>query len=211
MFQNITKDTRSNILIAASKLFMEKGFDRTSVSDIINEVGIAKGTLYHHFDSKEEIMDELIAIKTQSIIVKVREIAEDRSMSIEDRFIKSIAAMSIVNQDENKAMMDHMNSPQNALMHQKINKILLNEIPNILSIIIKDGIAEDVFKTPYPLEAIEIAVVYLETLMSRNLLDLGPSQIVSRIEIFFYNFERILGVEQGKLEYIKNAFIDNLN
>lgn len=210
MNQKTIRNTRSDILLAASKLFIIKGFDGTSVTDIIKEVGIAKGTLYHHFESKEEIMDELIAMKTQSIIAQVKNIAEDRSIPVQDRFVKAIAAMGIGRHDENKAMIDHMNSPQNVLMHQKVNKILLNKIPLILSIIIKDGIDDGIFKTPYPLETMELAVIYLETLMSKDLLDLEVSQLESRIDRFFYNFELVLGVESGELEFMKNALICNL-
>ena len=42
------------------KLFAEKGYDATSVDDITQAVGVAKGTLYYHFSSKEEIFNFLI-------------------------------------------------------------------------------------------------------------------------------------------------------
>lgn len=61
-------DVRKNeILDAAGILFSEKGYDNTSVTDIMNAVGIAKGTLYHHFKSKEDIMDALIKRQTDAI------------------------------------------------------------------------------------------------------------------------------------------------
>jgi len=40
------------ILDAAEALFTQKGYDATSIKDIIDAVGIARGTLYHHFSSK---------------------------------------------------------------------------------------------------------------------------------------------------------------
>ena len=56
-------DIRKNeILDAAGILFTEKGYDNTSVTDIMNAVGIAKGTLYHHYKSKEDILNALMAI-----------------------------------------------------------------------------------------------------------------------------------------------------
>ena len=62
-------DERKNeILDAAARLFMEKGFDRTSANDILAAVGIAKGTLYYHFKSKEDIMDALIERQTTQIL-----------------------------------------------------------------------------------------------------------------------------------------------
>ena len=50
---------RSEILDAAELLFGTKGFDCTSTTDILNEVGIARGTLYYHFKSKEDILDAI--------------------------------------------------------------------------------------------------------------------------------------------------------
>ncbi|MEG1678401.1 MAG: helix-turn-helix domain-containing protein, partial [Clostridia bacterium] len=54
------KERENEILDAASILFSEKGFDGTSIADILLKVGIARGTLYYHFKSKEDMMDALI-------------------------------------------------------------------------------------------------------------------------------------------------------
>ena len=42
------------------KLFAEKGYDATSIEEITATVGVAKGTLYYHFSSKEEIFNFLV-------------------------------------------------------------------------------------------------------------------------------------------------------
>ena len=52
--------TKRKIFEASMKLFAEKGYDATSIEDITATVGVAKGTLYYHFTSKEEIFDFLI-------------------------------------------------------------------------------------------------------------------------------------------------------
>lgn len=50
--------TVERILDAATRLFLEKGYDNTTIQDIVNELdGLSKGAVYHHFKSKEEIMD----------------------------------------------------------------------------------------------------------------------------------------------------------
>ncbi len=50
--------TVEKILDAAMRLFMEKGYDNTTIQDIVSELGgMTKGAVYHHFKSKEEIMD----------------------------------------------------------------------------------------------------------------------------------------------------------
>jgi len=52
--------TKRKIFEASMKLFAEKGYDATSIEEITDTVGVAKGTLYYHFSSKEEIYNFLI-------------------------------------------------------------------------------------------------------------------------------------------------------
>jgi len=53
--------TVEKILEVSQRLFIEKGYDNTTIQDIVNELGgLTKGAIYHHFKSKEEIMDALI-------------------------------------------------------------------------------------------------------------------------------------------------------
>ena len=52
--------TKRKIFETSMKLFAEKGYDGTSIEDITSAVGVAKGTLYYHFSSKEEIFNFLI-------------------------------------------------------------------------------------------------------------------------------------------------------
>jgi AcrR family transcriptional regulator len=54
------EERRNEILDVAGRLFAAKGFDDTSITDIQNEVGIARGTLCYHFKSKEDILDAII-------------------------------------------------------------------------------------------------------------------------------------------------------
>ena len=80
--------TKRKIFETSMKLFAEKGYDATSIEEITATVGVAKGTLYYHFSSKEEIFNFLveegvkllknsISIKTEKLdssIDKIKEI-----------------------------------------------------------------------------------------------------------------------------------------
>ncbi len=52
-------DTRSRIVAAAVSLFAEQGFDATSVNQVVARAGVAKGALYHHFGSKDDLLYEV--------------------------------------------------------------------------------------------------------------------------------------------------------
>ncbi|PJZ64865.1 TetR/AcrR family transcriptional regulator [Leptospira wolffii] len=51
--------TKERILNESRKLFFEKGYETTSIQDILSALDIAKGTFYHHFQSKEELLEEI--------------------------------------------------------------------------------------------------------------------------------------------------------
>ena len=72
------------ILAAARKVFREKGYDRTTVSDIVREAGIAQGTFYLYFPSKGEAFLALSQQFRQMLAESIRE-AYDFSLSFEDR------------------------------------------------------------------------------------------------------------------------------
>jgi TetR/AcrR family transcriptional regulator, cholesterol catabolism regulator len=52
---------REELLAIAARLFAEKGFRATTVRDIADAAGILSGSLYHHFDSKESMVDEILS------------------------------------------------------------------------------------------------------------------------------------------------------
>ena len=58
---------KNEILDVAERLFVSKGFDNTSTNDILNEIGIARGTLYYHFKSKTDILDAMIERMTRQL------------------------------------------------------------------------------------------------------------------------------------------------
>ena len=142
-------ERKNEILDAAAVLFMKKGFDNTSTNDILEAVGIARGTLYHHFKSKEEVMDALIDRQMEKILSAARQAAADLSVPVEERIIRTITALHIG--EEGSPMTEHLHKPQNALMQQKINQITMRQVPPILAGILEDGIREGLFETPYPL------------------------------------------------------------
>ena len=62
-------ETRKKILEVSKDLFLKKGFDNTSIQDIINELGgLTKGVIYHHFESKQEILQSIIKENNQEIL-----------------------------------------------------------------------------------------------------------------------------------------------
>ena len=75
------EETVKLILDVSTHLFVEKGYDATSLQDIINETNLSKGAIYHHFSSKEEIFEAIfhrIGEENTSALAKVR---DDQSLN----------------------------------------------------------------------------------------------------------------------------------
>ena len=65
------KKIKLNSLLSHSyKLFTTKGISDTSISDITNSAGVAKGTFYFYFRDKQDIIDHLIARKSENLLKK---------------------------------------------------------------------------------------------------------------------------------------------
>ncbi|QQP14377.1 TetR/AcrR family transcriptional regulator [Lysinibacillus agricola] len=199
------KERRNEILDVADELFGQKGFDGTSTNDILEKVGIARGTLYYHFKSKEDIMDALIDRYNAQILGAAKEIAANKSISVNERIIRVVMALNISG-GNGKEIIDHIHKPQNALMHQKIQKVIMNGLPPILTEIIREGIEQGLFSTPYPYECMEMIVAYTNTVFDDDMVDMTEEERAARIPAFVFNVERLLGVESGSLMYMMKMF-----
>ncbi|WP_232697508.1 TetR/AcrR family transcriptional regulator [Brevibacillus daliensis] len=199
------EERRNEILDAADELFGQKGFDGTSTNDILEKVGIARGTLYYHFKSKEDIMDALIERYTVLLLGAAKEIAADKSIPINERIIRAVMALNISG-GNGKEIIEHIHKPQNALMHQKIQKVIINGVPPILTEIIREGIEQGLFSTPYPYECMEMVVAYTNTVFDDDMVTMTNEELASRIQALVFNVERLLGVESGSLMYMMKMF-----
>lgn len=198
-------ERRNEILDAADELFGQKGFDGTSTNDILEKVGIARGTLYYHFKSKEDIMDALIDRYNAQILGAAKEIASNKSIPVNERIIRVVMALNI-NGGNGKEIIDHIHKPQNALMHHKIQKVIINGLPPILTEIIREGIEQGLFSTPYPYECMEMIMAYTNTVFDDDMVEMTDEERAARIPAFVFNVERLLGVESGGLMYMMKMF-----
>jgi TetR/AcrR family fatty acid metabolism transcriptional regulator len=66
-------DKRRQILDAAIRVFARQGFHATRVSDIADEAGVAYGLVYHYFNSKEEVLNELFAERWSLLLAAIEE------------------------------------------------------------------------------------------------------------------------------------------
>ena len=199
----IVKDAaerKNEILDAAEELFAARGYEETSTGDILDRVGIARGTLYYHFRSKEEILDALIGRISQTLIARAGKAAEDKSVPVVERIVRTIASLNLETGESSigHEVLEQVHKPQNALMHQKMQQSLLDGVVPVVSSLVEEGNTEGIFHTDYPRETTEMLVLY-SSIAFDSRFGLTPEQMTCRIQAFIHNTEKLLGVESGSM------------
>jgi TetR/AcrR family transcriptional regulator, cholesterol catabolism regulator len=123
MSRETTIDSRQEILRTAARLFQQRGYDATSMNDVAAALKLSKGGLYHHFQSKDEILFDLMNhamdITQERVIDGVKNIAdpEERLRMLIRRHIEVV--MSV--RDREITVMLHENHPLPPAMRRRIN------------------------------------------------------------------------------------------
>lgn len=194
------EERRNEILDAAEKLFGEKGFDGTSTNDILDEVGIARGTLYYHFKSKEDILDAMIERMTGRLIQKAAEITSQKELPVMQRLTMTMLSLN-VDSDLGHEIMKQVHKPQNALMHQKMQKQLIASVNPLITNLVMEGIEQGICQTDFPSETTEMILLY-SNIAFDELSDLSEEEFMKKIDGFIYNVERLLGMNRGSMREI---------
>ena len=192
------EERKNEILDAAEELFVTKGYDGTSTGDILDKVGIARGTLYYHFRSKEDILDALIERISNSMIKEAKKEACNKKLSVPNRIVSCILKLKPRSAISSEVM-EQVNKPQNALMHQKMQMIMLNGVIPVIGELVEEGISEGIFKTDYPLYAAEMLIGYAVIVFDDS-FEQSEEEMATRIKAFIYHAERLLGAKEGSLK-----------
>ncbi|MDK6370494.1 MULTISPECIES: TetR/AcrR family transcriptional regulator [Aerococcus] len=187
---------KDDILKVARTLFQEKGLNNTSTNDIAHAVGISRGTLYYHFESKEVLINALVEKICQDLFLVAKDIAGNTAWLPEERFIRVMTSLNAeTSQDED--LLKNLNHPDNRLLHLKIQQQMLHELPPILATIVEDGNASGVFKAAYPLEAMEILVAYVVCVIDEEAVQADSELEHHKILSLIKHMELILGAKEG--------------
>lgn len=199
------QERKQEILDAALSLFSEKGYSKTSIRDIQDAVGIARGTMYYHFASKEEILDALIMRLHNAVITKAKTLAENNNIPVPERLLQVLMSMQIREDHKDSKVLSIVHNSENALLHQKMQAMIVSGITPILTIIINDGIAQGLYSTKYPYEAMEMIAAYITTVIDSH-DDAMEKEKKKKTEALIYNAERMLGIEENSFSDILKLY-----
>lgn len=195
----IKKEIRKKELLnIAYKLFMTKGYENTSVDEIIAEAKIAKGTYYYYFESKEETLEKVIEMMIEEECKKANEILQS-NLSVQEKILGIIISMR-PNAEELK-IQKAINIPENIVMHQKINKKIKEVITPLLTEVIEEGKKQNIFDCDNVKERIEIILIITNNLFDAN--EQNSRKLNIYIEIFIDLIEKLLGAKKGSMDFAK--------
>jgi AcrR family transcriptional regulator len=155
--KNNPKETVERVLTAAMQLFNEKGYDKTSMQDIMDLSDMSKGAIFYHFKSKEEIFEAAMERQYEFVGRRLTEWLETlEGLNAREKIIElikmNITDKEIVASNANWIKI-HVYSPHVILAHMKRNTILGAPI---LTNLIEEGIKDGSIQTDYPVQAAEL-------------------------------------------------------
>ncbi|CAM3939680.1 TetR/AcrR family transcriptional regulator [Mesobacillus zeae] len=196
------EERKNEILDTAEKLFVSKGYMKTTVNDILREIGIAKGTFYHYFKSKEEVMDAIILRIVDADVAAARKIASNPDIPVIDKLHQILLAQSPKTGSSKENMIEQIHQPNNAEMHQKSLVQSILHLTPILTDVIKQGIDENIFVTAYPQETMEFLLASAQVIFDEGLFQWQPHEAMKRAKAFISIMETTLGARKGSFDYI---------
>ena len=199
------EDRRNEILDTAEQLFFTKGYSKTTVNDMLQAIGIAKGTFYYYFKSKEEVMDAVVMRFIETGVVVAKKIAMDKDLTVHEKLLQIIMAQK-PNTPSKSQMIEEFHEPDNAQIHQKSLSETILQLTPILTEVIEQGIEEKIFNTPYPRESIEFLLISSQFLFDEGIFKWTPEEIMQKIQAFIYIMETTLGAETGSFSYVSQMF-----
>ncbi|MBO0994410.1 TetR/AcrR family transcriptional regulator [Bacillus sp. SD088] len=186
--------TIENILTVSAELFLEKGFEKTSMRDIAETAGISKGAIYHHFQSKDEIInavtekqEEINATLLQNWLAEIETLTGKEKLTvILEKNLESQEAHYLDN-----LMSFRIKSAEFvvAYMQDCVNKDSL-----FIANIIKEGIADGSLETDYPDESAEIFLLLINVWCDPAVFQGDAEKLSMRLK-FLQHLMKSIGID----------------
>lgn len=184
---------RQELLNIAYQLFIQKGYEETSIDDIIAQAHIAKGTYYYHFPSKEATLEAVIDMMINNEIRWAREVLS-APISVPQKLIGVITSLRPEQNENNIA--DALNKKENIVMHEKVSRRIINEAVPLVAQVVSEGIAQGVFACDHVQERVRIILI-----LSDRLFDC-ENFTMEVVEVFIDTVEKSIGAQPGTLGFI---------
>ena len=182
------------LLKIAYDLFLSEGYENTSVDTIIEKAGIAKGTYYYYFESKEAMLEEVCMMMIDGEKEKAMQIV-DADIPVPQKIVGIISSFSP--EREEATITDTLNKPENILMHDKVNKKIVEVVTPILTNVAEQGVKDGIFDCDNIYERVRMILIVSNTLFEDYMI--SERDVI----VFIDMVEKLLGAKPGTMDLIK--------
>lgn len=208
----ITKDPeerRLEIIKAAEMLFAEKGFENTAVSEIVKSIGVAQGTFYYYFKSKEDVFSAIAETAMEKLTEALRLIAEDSSLKVLEK-IGKIIDDGFEFQIRKKDLVAYMHTRNNIELHDKVSRLFINQLVPSVTFIIEQGVKEGIFNLQYPRETVEFLMAGMQWLGDAHDYLTDNELYARKLGVIEQILQRVLGISDEQMDFFRKAFSEKL-
>ena len=185
---------KQELLQIAYRMFISRGYENTSVDEIIEEADIAKGTYYYYFETKEQMLEEVIGMMIDQEMEAAGRILQEE-IPVPQKIIGMISSLRPT--QEERPIEGALMQPENIVMHEKIRKKIVEMAVPLLSKVVEEGIGQGIFACDNIAERVRMLLV-----ISSSSFDEGC--FTERdIEVFIDMTEKLLGAESGTMGFIR--------
>lgn len=194
-----SQERRSEIIKCARRLFQTQEYDKTSMQDIMDELNIAKGTIYHYFKSKEDLLMAVIEDIAQESIAAMQKLLKKPVAALE-KMKSLITAASIAS--DNTSIMEVLHRSANNAMHTRLLGALLVRQAPLYAEVISQGCKEGIFTTDAPLECAEFIISAVQFLTDLGIYPWTKEDLERRVNAFPKLIEKQLSAPAGSFNFL---------
>lgn len=204
---------KAELVRTARAIFETRGYDKTTMQDVMDNLGIAKGTIYHYFKSKDELLVAVIESIVDEGVEQMERMIDQSSGNALEKIRMLVAAGNKV--ERNREMMEQMYRPGSLGMYTRIVIGTLYKQARLFARLVEQGCAEGTFKTDTPLETTEFLLTAIQFLMDKTFYPWEEKELLRRAKIFPGLVEALLEAQPGTFRFlfpqISAAWMDNRN
>jgi len=215
-------DRRTEFLDTAQELFFTKGYEQTAVEAIIKKMRLSKGTFYYYFKSKEDLLDALIERLSEKILEEVKKIVDREDLDAITKLNRAYAvtrSVKLENLELLKVLLKVLYDDRNLFFRYKIFRKFTELLAPEFTKIIRQGIKEKAFNTPYPEEAANLIFEIANTLSGKITnfiidLDKNPEnlkKVEREFKVYENAIERIIGAREGIFNIVDRNILKNFS
>lgn len=198
---------KREFLDTAERLFNARGYENTSVDDIVARMAVAKGLFYYYFKSKEDLLGLIIDRIIGLNVAAVDAVASRNDLGAIEK-LRELFKVGSALRGRSRELTIYFHKESNRHLHSDIEAKTVRLMAPALARIIRQGVDEGIFETAYPDEA-ALAIFAVSSILGHEVYQRPDAGLLKRrLDAALHFLERLLGAAPGTLDFYKTSALD---